>query len=239
MPSCNAVGARPRASEDDETTTGEGLGRILAFSDGVFAIAMTLLVLNLDVRSGQSFDEAMHGIGPRLWSAALSFAVIGRYWVAHHRTFSLIHRLDGTLLTLNLALLAPIVIMPFTTELLADYGGRSASVMVYAASIGASGTMLSVILAYSVTGRRLVATTVSTDLVARRLVGTGWAASVFLVSIPIALASPLAAELFWLLNLLPESRLVPLVQGSVHRLADRQARPRLAGDGRLDGRRDL
>ena len=69
-------------TEDD--VVGSSVGRVLAFSDGVFAIAITILVLNLDVPGGLSLPEltaALHDLRPELFSAALSFVVIGRFWI--------------------------------------------------------------------------------------------------------------------------------------------------------------
>jgi uncharacterized membrane protein len=217
----NSMSARPARVEDDEAPAEAGLGRLLAFSDGVFAIAITLLVLNLNVEGGETLGRALHGFGPKLWAAALSFAVIGRYWLAHHRTFSSIRRLDGGLLVLNLVFLATIVAMPFTTQLLADYGQEPVAVMAYAGSIGAAGTVLTILLAYAV-ARRLVASTLSTDVIAKRLVGTGFAAAIFLGSIPVALVSPTAAELCWILVFWPGSRLAAPARDPVGRLVDRR-----------------
>jgi uncharacterized membrane protein len=221
----NSMSARPVGVEDDETPAEAGLGRLLAFSDGVFAIAITLLVLNLNVEGGLTLGRALHGFGPKLFAAALSFAVIGRYWLAHHRTFSSIRRLDGRLLVLNLIFLAAIVVMPFTTQLLADYGNEPVSVMAYAGSIGAAGALLTLLLAYAVAGRRLVASTLSTDVIAKRLVGSGFAATIFFGSIPVALASPTVAELCWILVLWPASWLVVLARDPVSRLVDRRTTP--------------
>lgn len=74
--------------EDDPEAGRADLGRLPAFSDGVFAIAITILVLGLDVPPGLSPEELgahLEGLLPILGSAALSFAVIGRFWIAHSR----------------------------------------------------------------------------------------------------------------------------------------------------------
>jgi len=75
--------------------------RIVAFSDGVFSIAITLLVLNLgiakDLASGE-VAEALWGQRENLLAYALSFAVIGRYWLVHHRFFSDVTAFDGKLI---------------------------------------------------------------------------------------------------------------------------------------------
>ncbi len=97
--------------------------RVEAFSDGVFAIAITLLVLNIavpDSRPGRlGHDLAQQW--PSYAAYAVSFLVIGIIWVNHHGMFQLVGRVDRPLLFLNLALLATVALLPFTTALLAQY----------------------------------------------------------------------------------------------------------------------
>jgi uncharacterized membrane protein len=77
--------------------------RIVAFSDGVIAIAITLLVLNLDVPDVAvgDLDNALGDQWREYLAFALSFALIGRFWILHHRAFALVERFDATLLVLN------------------------------------------------------------------------------------------------------------------------------------------
>jgi TMEM175 potassium channel family protein len=84
-------------------------GRALAFSDGLFAIAMTLLVVAIGVPQIDDGDsigdlaDALDDLSPELISFFISFAVIGRYWLAHHQFVSLLKAMDQTLLSLNLS----------------------------------------------------------------------------------------------------------------------------------------
>src|SRR3954471_24131831 len=89
---------------------GNGIERIAAFSDGVFAIAITLLVLNLkipslpaDASSTALWSELLDDL-PNLQAYVLSFLVIGLFWMTHHRVFTYIRRYDTTLVCLNLFL---------------------------------------------------------------------------------------------------------------------------------------
>src|SRR5215208_4825219 len=99
-------------------------GRVVAFTDGVFAVAATLLVFAIDVPvgdhdiTGRVLDE-----WPDVLAYFLSFAVIGRLWLAHHRFFSVLHRFDPWLLRLNLLFISLVALVPFTTQLLSDHGG--------------------------------------------------------------------------------------------------------------------
>jgi uncharacterized membrane protein len=98
--------------------------RLEAFSDGVFAVAITLLVLDLRVpqavRAG-GLGHALNDLWPNYASYVVSFFIIGIIWVNHHGMFGYLQRVDRTLLFLNLLLLLFIVVIPFPTALLAEY----------------------------------------------------------------------------------------------------------------------
>ena len=96
-----------------ESTGGEydrsdDLDRVVFFSDAVFAIAMTVLALSLHIparTTDAGVAQALRDALPSIYTYALSFAVVGLYWIAHHRMFRYIRRFDATLLALNLATL--------------------------------------------------------------------------------------------------------------------------------------
>jgi uncharacterized membrane protein len=117
--------------------------RLEAFSDGVFAIAMTLLVLDLKVPpAGDASGAALWPALLRQWPAYLafvtSFATIGIMWINHHLNFTLVRRTDHTLLVLNGLLLLGITFLPFPTALAAVYVGQG----VRTAGAVYTGTML-------------------------------------------------------------------------------------------------
>ena len=97
--------------------------RLEAFSDGVLAIAITLLVLEISVPIAESGDlgQALVDQWPSYVAFFLSFVVIGIMWVSHHSMFERIARVDRRLLFLNLFLLLGIAFLPFPTALLAEY----------------------------------------------------------------------------------------------------------------------
>ncbi|HEV2118336.1 MAG TPA: TMEM175 family protein [Terriglobales bacterium] len=148
------------------TTTDVGgrkeTGRVEAFSDGVFAIAMTLLVLNIKVpnvsRPGQ--------LGTLLWQQwpsylafIISFAFIGIMWVNHHRLFVHIRRIDHTLLVLNGALLLGVTAVPFPTAVLAQYLGKpdaKAAMMLYNGTYVVVAIFFNVLWRYASGGHRLL-----------------------------------------------------------------------------------
>src|SRR5215208_2816865 len=114
------------------------VGRLVAFTDGVFAIAITLLVLNFDEPRGPD-SEILHQLTdqwPSVLAYFLSFAVIGRFWIIHHRVYAGMERLDSGLLSLNLVYLAFVVLIPFTTEVLGDYSDTTEAVVLYGVALG-------------------------------------------------------------------------------------------------------
>jgi uncharacterized membrane protein len=108
---------------------------VLAFSDAIFAIAITLLTLNLEVRPGlhgAEFTRALQQVLPALGAYVLSFVILGQLWLAHHRIFGVIARVDYAVLVRNLLFLGLIAIMPFPVRLLSDYTRRPLAVAIYA-----------------------------------------------------------------------------------------------------------
>lgn len=186
--------------------------RIVAFSDGVFSIAITLLVLNLLVDPGIAHKD----LGKELWAQrenlvayAISFAVIGRFWLVHHRFFGEVKAFDGKLIALNMLYLGWIVLIPFSSSLLGDYGGVTVSVVIYAVNLSAV-----VLIGLWMTADAHRAGLTSIDEAAHRegLIRSTYIASVFLLSIPVAIVAPTVAQLMWLVLFFdPTARIVARV----------------------------
>jgi len=96
-----------------------GKGRLEAFSDGVIAIIITIMVLELKTPSGHSLD-ALRAVTPVFLSYVLSFVFVGIYWNNHHHLFQAAHRVNGLILWANLHLLFWLSLMPFVTGWLAE-----------------------------------------------------------------------------------------------------------------------
>jgi uncharacterized membrane protein len=110
--------------------------RVEAFSDGVFAIAITLLVLGLQVpelkRAGdQELRQALLSTAAQLFPYATSFATIGIIWLNHHAMFHFVHRVEHTTLTLNLILLMIVSFIPYPTAVLSKYGALPSATFLY------------------------------------------------------------------------------------------------------------
>ncbi|MCW2751446.1 MAG: hypothetical protein JWR83_2556 [Aeromicrobium sp.] len=178
---------------------GESTDRIEFFSDAVFAIAMTLLVLDIrlpDINKGQ-LNHALHDLLPQMFAYALSFIVISVNWVSHHRKFRVITGFDDTLTRLNLLLLFLIAFLPFPTSVLSKFGSQTSAVVLYAATSAAiTGSQL-LILWYA---RRAGLLDTSVDRgIYRVMVGNGIVAPVvFVISAGIAFVSPAAAMYSWI-----------------------------------------
>ncbi len=111
------------------------LERLILFSDAVFAIAITLLIIEIKVpefaaHPGQNinpvFWEALSEKASEFFGLALSFIVIGQFWIGHHRLFGYVTNYDIKLLWLNLHMLLWIVLVPFSSSLNSKYGGVDA-----------------------------------------------------------------------------------------------------------------
>jgi uncharacterized membrane protein len=196
------------------------VSRIVNFNDGVFAIAMTVLVFGFQVPEGLTGDAEdklvtiLHDQADDIAGYFVAFGVLAYYWIAHHRLFDHVRRADHWLLYLNLTLLSLIALVPFPAELLQHYGDTRAATVFFSANIAAAGLALTVLQVHAARGHRLI------DRGSERYVrhaimrsATIWIG--FAVSIPVAFASVTAAKLVWLL--VPLGHFVLRLRfGSVH-----------------------
>jgi uncharacterized membrane protein len=177
--------------------------RIEAFSDAVFAVAITLLVLSIHlparkIPESQLWNE-LRLLWPNYFAYLLSFAIIGMFWLGHHSVFSMFERRDRGLFWLNLLFLALIVFVPFPTSVLSDYGDSRTTTIFYASSLAATGLVICLIILYSTRNNRLVADDFDRELSRHIMYRYINMSCVFIVSIGIAFASPAAAQYFWIL----------------------------------------
>jgi len=117
--------------------------RIIGFSDGVFAIAITLLVLIIDVPANLTSQEVSSFLRealPQVLIYGASFMVIGTFWLRHYRMFSLCRAVDAQMLVLNLVFLAFVSLLPFPTDLI-DYADQSPSAVIAFCVVGGAATL--------------------------------------------------------------------------------------------------
>jgi uncharacterized membrane protein len=133
--------------------------RVLALSDGVFAILITLLVLDIHVpelTKGQSLPAALREIRPSFVAFVISFVVAGMYWVGHRDLFALIRRTDRGLVWLNILYLLPLCLLPFGASLLGRYDREAVALHVYGLLLVAIAVMRAVIWLYATSRRHLL-----------------------------------------------------------------------------------
>jgi uncharacterized membrane protein len=145
--------------------------RIEAFSDGVFAIAITLLIIEVHVPAREHAETLGHEL-LRIWPSYLgyltSFLTIGVMWINHHYVFELIDRVDRTMLLLNTLLLMLIAFVPFPTAVLAQFietGGARAAAVLYGATLTLTALTYFAWWRYASAGRRLIAEQVPDEVI--------------------------------------------------------------------------
>lgn len=145
-----------------------GNERIGAFSDGVFAIAITLLVLEVKVPEHLTggLISAMPEVLPKFLAHVISFAVLGIYWVGHHNMFLHIRRHDRWLLWMNVLFLLFVASMPFAAALIIHYPDDQLALVFYALMLIGAGLTLNVTWRYATKHRRLVPAELDADLIA-------------------------------------------------------------------------
>jgi uncharacterized membrane protein len=187
--------------EDDETAA-EGIGRILALSDGVFAIALTLLILDIAVpaaTTGNGLGKALLGLWPRYLAYALSFLVIARFWVVHHQMFRLIVRDNPTLVWLNFLLLIFIAFLPFPTAVLGEHEGSPAAAVLYAAAVCLTSAASAGYLWYASGRGNLLRPDVGRAQIRAMRARSMSGPVLFTLTMPVAAFAPRIAEAVWFL----------------------------------------
>jgi uncharacterized membrane protein len=190
------------------STTGSklDLDRLIFFSDGVFAIAITLLALDLRLpphdgpMTSAALAQALIRTLPRLGTFFLSFQVIGVFWLAHHRMFSMIRGFDRRLALLNLLFLMTIAFLPFPTALIGEYISLTPAAVLYGASLVATSATANLLWAYAARGRRMIAPEATEADVRASTVRGLVTLILFLLSIPVAFVRPGLAPVAWALT---------------------------------------
>jgi len=187
--------------------------RLETFADGVFAIAATLLILNVDaqvVRDAPNLGERLVHIWPSYAAYATSFLVIGIIWVNHHQMFKLFARTNYPFLMFNVLFLMVLSFIPFPTALVADAlqvrEGLRTATFVYGGTMFAMAVMFNVVWLYAAKDRRLLVHGVSDEAIVRGTRSYRLGPTLYLVITLLALLSPYislalfaAFALYWLL----------------------------------------
>lgn len=200
---------------------GLGTSRLEALVDGVFAVVMTLLVLDIKVPLPVTSYNMAHllqklvALRPTLLSYAISFVIAGIYWVGHHNQFAYIRRTDRPLLWINILFLMCVVFIPFSTALLAAYPGQRIAVDVYGGNLIVVGLVLYLHWWYATRGHRLVAADMDPHVVhlaARRIL---MAPAIYLVAIGLSFVP--AVSTAWSIGLYVLVPVLYIVPGHIDR----------------------
>jgi uncharacterized membrane protein len=183
-----------------------GLERLIFFSDAVFAIAITLLALEirLPVQVSALNDAQLQALLAGMWhkflAYGMSFLVVGFCWIGHHRKFRAIKRYDSALLFLNLLLLMAIAFMPFLNSIISENPNRTATIL-YASSMLMANLVSLAMWWYASYNNRLIDPRLDNRQRRRLWILSLGTSAVFLLSIGVALIDNDLAKYTWLLIL--------------------------------------
>jgi uncharacterized membrane protein len=190
-----------------------GKGRLEAFSDGVIAIIITIMVLELKVPQGHSFGSLLP-LAPVLLSYVLSFGYVGIYWNNHHHMLSISHRVSGGVLWANLHLLFWLSLFPFATAWMGENYAAASPTAAYGL------VLLMAAVAYWILQQALIAAEGS-DSALRSAIGSDWkgklSPALYLTGIALTFFRPWAAQLVYVLGaliwLIPDRRIEGAIDG--------------------------
>jgi uncharacterized membrane protein len=212
--------------------------RIVAFSDAVFAVVLTLLVLpiatGVHLPAGGSLSSEVWALRPRILAFAISFLVAGQFWIAHHRMFEHIRRSDTTMTWLNLVVLLTMTWLPFPSAVLGLRAGDDDhfAVVFFAVSLAATSLALTVLWWHAL--RAGLVDERDDAAVARSTARSLTTLGTFLAGIGLAFFGLVPALLAWLV-LLPAARVAVANLGSAP--ASHSSKTGVAGPGSVGGTR--
>jgi uncharacterized membrane protein len=201
-----AAHSRPEVGRDRD--------RIVNLSDGVFAIAITLLILDIRVPDipenlvASELPGQLLSLWPKYLGYFLSFVGISTFWMIHHSIFRPITGYDRPLLYLNFLFLMLVAFVPFPTSLLGEYGNQQLPVAVYAATLAVGRLLLTALHWYSTRDDRLLGEVQDPRTVRFFLIRGLTIPAIFLLSIGISFFSVSAAIWSWLVMLAVDAVIV-------------------------------
>ncbi|WP_130619085.1 TMEM175 family protein [Dyella amyloliquefaciens] len=155
------------------STNASQLERLTFFSDAVFAIAITLLIIevhvpHLETRDDQAYWQALHMLQPSFMGFVLSFLVIGALWVAHHRVFGMLVDYSPTIMWPNMLLLMTVAFMPFATALMSSNPMARVPELFYACTLLVAGLLQRLLFAQALRAPYIKPGISSEDIAATR-----------------------------------------------------------------------
>lgn len=183
-----------------------GLERLIFFSDAVFAIAITLLALEIRLPtekvllSDSQLSAQLTGMWHEYLAFFISFMVIGTFWMAHHRKYRFIKRYDDRLMLLNLLFLMLVAFVPFPSSIISKYSERTATIF-YALTMALAGLLIAGIWWYASYHNRLIDPDLDVKQRQRQFAAPLITTTIFLLSIGVAYLDAGLGRLAWLLIL--------------------------------------
>jgi uncharacterized membrane protein len=192
---------------EQNPTGGSMRERLLFLSDGVFAIAITLLVLEIALPhitgsyqvQEQEFPGALWGLWPQVLTYALTFLIVGVYWMSHQRVFEYVVRADGVLAWLNVFFLMSVAFLPIPSNILGEYGAHGPAVRFYSLGLMLPGLWIIAMWWYATHQHRLVEKNLNARVIRHRLERYLIAPVVFLIAIGASYFNPHVAGVSLLL----------------------------------------
>ncbi|MER7185166.1 TMEM175 family protein [Streptomyces hyaluromycini] len=176
--------------------------RLSMLGDAVFAIAITLLALDITVPEGLHDSEVAHAVRealPAVGAYLLSFAVIGVLWLSQHALFEQVTTVDRPLLYLYFVLLAVVAALPFPTKLLSEYGETTTATAIYAGAIALALALLGAMYLRLLAVPALATPNTAPERLRRTVRRSVLHTLIFATSVPLAFVSPGLAKYWWLL----------------------------------------
>lgn len=187
-------------------TAGMNTSRVEAFSDGVFAIAITLLILGVSVPEtstqvlirGELLTKII-ALWPKILSYIISFAVIGIFWVGHHIMFRFIKRMDRIGLLLNILVLMVIAFIPFSAALMGVYGREQIAVVIYGITLFLAGITFELFWLYASHNYRLIDQTLDSNHIQKASLIILVAPVIYLIAVILSVFNPLWSIVIYIL----------------------------------------
>lgn len=183
--------------------------RLEAFSDGIFAIAITLLILNITIPN-VDYDDLMVALAallPKILSYVMSFLLIGLYWIRHHFYLDKVEKIDATFALINILLLLLVSFIPFFTSLLGIYPSKQLPLILYGFSLLATNAVSFLMLIYINKNRYLTNESFQNDFFAAQLPIFLVINITYIVAICLSNVWPVLSYSLYLINLVLEIRI--------------------------------
>ncbi|NHI89418.1 MAG: DUF1211 domain-containing protein [Candidatus Thorarchaeota archaeon] len=206
-------------STREATETSLELERIVFFTDAVMAIVSTILVIELALPDlsatelASQLPEILFSMLPKFTSYALSFFIIGSFWVRHHDIFSYIRKYDNRLIWLNIIFLLFLALIPFATGVLGATVFVAASVIFYSGVVASASFVFLLMWIHASRNNKLVSPSVSKSTIQYEKRRSMITTASFLLAIPAALIDVRLSIAVW--------AMIPLIFGVIYRLSTR------------------